>query len=237
MYKIGSARSDERGRYTGGTPGDQKQESVFDEKGEISVQSFYVHKKGWMVIDCIDKSVRTEIGCRMVAAVMNKNIGYSQSDRYSIIRCGIDTNVPCNTDCSSLVRQCIREAAGMDPGDFNTANEALVLAKTGLFNVFEYRPGMKLYKGMILVTKTKGHTVIVTEGEPEEAPTTKKKYPKYEGASWSIVDALQSVGETDTGMKHRKKIAEANNIEKYEGSAAQNDKLLQLLKAGKLKKA
>ncbi len=234
-YKIGSARSDERGKYSGGKPGDQKQTNTPDTKGELSVQDFYVHSKGWMVLRYPDAKIRVKIGERMEAACSNKNIGYSQPDRYGIIKYGIDTITPCNGDCSSTVRQCVKEATGKDPGDFNTASEASALKKAG-FELIEYKAGMKLYKGDILVTKTKGHTVIVTEGEPEKKRTV-KTYPKYIGSSLSIVDGLHAVGETDTGMKHRKKIAAANNIEQYTGTTAQNNKLLQLLKAGKLIKA
>ncbi len=234
-YKIGSARSDERGRYQGGQKGDQKQIGTPDTKGELSIQDFYVHSKGWNVIRHPDAKIRAKIGERMEAACSNKNIGYSQSDRYGIIKNGINTKTPCNADCSSTVRQCVKEATGKDPGDFNTASEATVLKKAG-FEIIEYKAGMKLYKGDILVTKTKGHTVIVTKGEPEKKKDP-KKYPKYTGSSLSIVNALQAVGETDTGMKHRKKIAVANNIEGYTGTTAQNNKLLQLIKAGKLIKA
>lgn len=50
----------------------------------------------------------------------------------------------------------------------------------------------------------------------------------------SIVAALAAVGEKDTSMSHRKKIAAANNIKGYIGSAAQNLQLVALIKAGKL---
>ena len=245
-YKIGSARSDERGKYLGGKPGDQKQVSVFDDRGEVSVQNFYAHPKGWIILRAKKDTHALKLSERMVVACMNKNIGYSQSDRYGIIKLGTDTKIPCNTDCSSLVRRCVKEATGTDPGDFNTASEASALMRTGLFDQTEYKNGTKLYTGDILVTKTKGHTVIVTEGESRNQSQksqndtqkgTAKVYKKYTGASLSLVDALQAVGESDTGMKHRKAIAAANSIEKYTGTAAQNDKLLQLLKAGKLKKA
>ena len=52
----------------------------------------------------------------------------------------------------------------------------------------------------------------------------------------SIVDGLKSIG-VDSGMPHRKKIAAANGISGYTGTAAQNNKLLSLAKSGKLKKA
>ena len=64
-----------------------------------------------------------------------------------------------------------------------------------------------------------------------------KYYPKYEGTSESIITALKAVGEKDTAMKHRKLIAAANNIGDYTGTAAQNMKLLAMLKNGKLIKA
>ncbi len=49
----------------------------------------------------------------------------------------------------------------------------------------------------------------------------------------SIVDALKSIG-ADSSLNYRKKIAAKNNISNYTGKAAQNTKMLDLLKAGKL---
>lgn len=55
--------------------------------------------------------------------------------------------------------------------------------------------------------------------------------PNYSGVS--LVDALRSIGATTT-FTYRKKIAAANGITVYSGTAAQNIKLLGLLKQGKL---
>lgn len=66
---------------------------------------------------------------------------------------------------------------------------------------------------------------------------TKGCYLKYTGNGDSIVNALATVGEKDTSMPHRKKIAEANGISNYTGMASQNLSLVKLLKAVKLKKA
>ena len=64
--------------------------------------------------------------------------------------------------------------------------------------------------------------------------TTEEFYKAdYEGSS--IVDALKSIG-IDSSKQHRTKIAKANGIENYTGTAAQNKKMLSLLKAGKLRK-
>lgn len=62
-------------------------------------------------------------------------------------------------------------------------------------------------------------------------------YPKYKGLSISIVDALSSVGVKDVSKAHRAKIAKVNGIKNYTGTAAQNLRLLKLLKNGKLIKA
>lgn len=58
-------------------------------------------------------------------------------------------------------------------------------------------------------------------------------YPRYFGTSGSIVTALNTVGVTSS-FNNRKKIAKANGITAYLGTAAQNIKLLNLLKQGKL---
>lgn len=58
-------------------------------------------------------------------------------------------------------------------------------------------------------------------------------YPRYFGTSGSIVTALNTVG-VASSFSNRKKIAKANGITAYLGTAAQNIKLLNLLKQGKL---
>lgn len=63
-----------------------------------------------------------------------------------------------------------------------------------------------------------------------------KYYPKYTGTTDSIVAALQDL-RIDSNFNCRKKIAAANGITDYKGTAQQNIKLLNLLKEGKLKKA
>lgn len=96
------------------------------------------------------------------------------------------------------------------------------------------KSGTKLCNGDILVTKTKGHTVVVISGNPRQAVS---HYPKYKGASGSIVTALAAVGEKDTSKAHRAKIAAANGIKNYAYTAAQNLEMVNLLKKGKLIKA
>lgn len=70
------------------------------------------------------------------------------------------------------------------------------------------------------------------DGNLNKVPTV-KYYPKYTGKTISIVIALNSLGYNST-FAYRKKIANANGIKVYLGTASQNTKLLNLLKQGKL---
>ena len=62
------------------------------------------------------------------------------------------------------------------------------------------------------------------------------EYLKCSGDHTSIKDALASIG-VDNSYSYRKKLAAANGIKGYVGNAAQNIKLLGLLKNGKLLRA
>lgn len=61
-------------------------------------------------------------------------------------------------------------------------------------------------------------------------------YPVCSSGYSSLVDALNSIG-VDSSYNNRSKIAAANGISNYSGTPAQNTKMLNLLKQGKLKKA
>lgn len=71
--------------------------------------------------------------------------------------------------------------------------------------------------------------------KPPAKPST-AYYPKCGSGYKSLVDALKSIGVSNS-FSHRRKIAKANGVNSYFGTAGQNVKLLNLLKAGKLKKA
>lgn len=79
---------------------------------------------------------------------------------------------------------------------------------------------------------------ICPKFDKEETPVQTKVeyYPKYTGASNSIVDALKSLG-IASSLAERSKIAKANGIALFVGTSPQNSKLLSLLKAGKLIKS
>lgn len=73
-------------------------------------------------------------------------------------------------------------------------------------------------------------------GADRTVPTQSTKtayFKQYKGKSDSLVDALEAIG-AKSDFAYRKKIAKANGIKTYIGTASQNTKLLNLLKKGKL---
>ncbi|MCD8383294.1 MAG: peptidoglycan-binding protein [Clostridiales bacterium] len=173
---IGSARHDENGAYTGGAAGDQLQtSSTNDRAGEVSMQAMYTHSKGWYILRPVSADHADKLADLMQQACNNNCIGYDQGNRLAIISAGISTTKKTECDCSSLVRACVIEATGADPGNFTTANETTKLAATGLFEekvAYVSQTKTPVYNGDILVTKSKGHTVIVVSGNPRTTTTT-----------------------------------------------------------------
>ena len=196
MIEVGSARIDENGNANWGRAGDQNAR-------EVATEPFYSHRLGWTMLRPKDKEVARKIGLAMLEACLNNNIGYDQSNRYGVISCLqkygrlAKINEATEADCSSLVRACCMQA-GIKVGDFNTSSEASVLEKTGAFQkAVTVTNDTKLCAGDILVTRTKGHTVIVTEGYPreDEKPTTKpsvKPKPNKAGRK-SLEDVAREV--------------------------------------------
>lgn len=164
MVKIGSARIDENGNISGGKAGDQT-------GNEVSTQDWYLHSKGWVVIRPKKAAVAKMIADDMQAACDNDLIGYCQTHRASAETASKPYNydfskitVACEVDCSKLVQLCCKYA-GVNVGDFNTASEVTALSATGEFDILRDDKYCKssdyLKRGDILVTKTKGHTVVV----------------------------------------------------------------------------
>jgi len=173
MVLFGSARIDENGKITGGKPGDQTGR-------EVATQSYYMSKKGWIGLRQKDPVVAVKLAEAMLEACNNNCIGYNQNKRSGVIiqlkifgnlrRIAVNTD----SDCSSLVRACVIQATGKDPGNFTTATEKQKLLAAGFHEVL-IRKAADCRTGDILVTKTKGHTVIVVSGElPEESAGSDK---------------------------------------------------------------
>ncbi len=157
---IGHASIDENGKIIGGSAGDQTGK-------EVCARSYYMHSKGWYLLRPKEVAHAIAIAEAMLRACNNPYIGYDQGNRLGIIKYGTDTKTKTECDCSSLVRQCVIEGTGKDPSNFTTANEVSKLEATGLFEkAVAVTTNTVLYDGDILVTKTKGHTVIVVSGNP-----------------------------------------------------------------------
>lgn len=192
---IGSARIDENGKAVGGAAGDQKQKNTPDYTGEVSLQEFYVSSKGWYVLRIKDARMAEDLAGLMRTACNNPLIGYNQNRRLDILNHGIFSTEPTSCDCGTLVRECIRKASGRDPGNFTTANEADKLEALGIFEKrIEYTSGMKLYQGDILITKIKGHTVIVVEGYNRTTGLAKNDTVKKSGIALEITMPLIKKG-------------------------------------------
>lgn len=164
MVIVGSARHDENWNYSGGRAGDQTGR-------EVETQEWYLHSKGWRVFRCTDDFKAEKIAEAMRAACNNPMIGYDQNENYAlwdvVKNLGFDparVTTPTETDCARLVRVCCAYA-GIMCEDFYTGNMASCLKETGMFNEIPYaaEDPTFLRRGDILVTKTKGHTVVVVE--------------------------------------------------------------------------
>ena len=88
------------------------------------------------------------------------------------------------------------------------------------------------------MTKIKhSYTSFLGVLRPKKKKSTSLKYFKaYKGDSESIVDALEAIG-AKSDFSYRKKIAAKNKTKDYKGTPEQNEKMLRLLKTGKLVKA
>lgn len=190
--KVGSARSDEKGKYVNGAVGDQT-------GAEVSTQNYYLHSKGWYLLRPKEVNVANAIAEAMQQACDNANIGYDQGNRLGVIEqlktYGTMAKIAVKTecDCSSLVRGCCIQAGIKDPGNFTTANEASKLIATGAFeDKVSVKSTTTLYNGDILVTKTKGHTVVVVSGRARAVKSIDEIAKEVIDGKWGNGDARKS---------------------------------------------
>lgn len=171
MVYFGSARIDENGNASGGKAGDQTGK-------EVSTQEYYMHPKRWITVRAKEPQAREYIAQDMEFACANNNIGYDQNQNQTLYQvakplgfnCSL-VGTPCETDCARLVRVCVLYA-GIQVSDFYTGNEVDALLATDAFEVVDVPMPDGLMRGDILVTKTKGHTVVVLTNGANVKPTT-----------------------------------------------------------------
>lgn len=163
MAIIASARIDENGNAHGGRAGDQTGQ-------EVCIQKFYQHKKGWDCLRFKNAKVGNDLAGFMLDICNNNHIGYDQYHRNDLFNEISKGKLPQNinhdisTDCSATIRSLLW-LAGIKTQDFTTANEKAVLMATGKFDYIPSVSENMLRVGDILVTKSKGHTVMVVRAD------------------------------------------------------------------------
>ena len=212
---IGSARIDERGKISGGKDGDNNGR-------EVSTQNYYAKPAGapWRVLRPKNATKAAKIAACMRKACANDHIGYNQNRRLTLYNLakphGFDVSKVtqnCSTDCSALVRVCCAYA-GIAVGNFTTSNEARMLLATGEFVEMadkKYRTGSAyLREGDVLVTPSKGHTVVVlSSGNASEPLPSAGSDSTMLGTGGSAPAGRASEGEGATAIDKAEKLPEA----------------------------
>ena len=230
---IGHASIDERGKANSGAAGDQTGKEVY-------TRTWY--SKPWhTVFRPKSPEIAEKIAKAMEQACANNNIGYDQYQRTTLFELAQDKNwdiskvaKKCETDCSALVSVCCNAAGIKVSKDMYTGNEKSVLTGTGKFTIYTASKYVNssdyLLRGDVLLGT--GHTAVVLSDGAKAKPAI-EYFKKYTGDTTSIVEALKSIGAA-SDKAYRSKIAQANGIAGYSGTATQNTNMLKLLKQGKL---
>ncbi len=196
---IGSASKDENGQYSGGQAGDQTGKEVW---------TLNWYNQNWTsVIRPKDSTLAEKIASACEKACANNNIGYSQSNRNSLLtqakKVGFDISkitAPCNCDCSSLVSVCC-VCAGLPESIFfpygngcTTWTLSDACAKTGKFTEFtdsKYRTQKDyLKRGDILLNRNQHVVIVLSNGSQAESTTPSTNVNKFPYLVKVIVDTL-----------------------------------------------
>lgn len=185
--------------------------------GGDGVEAFYHYKGG------ISKTLAENVLAEIVKIGQNSRgaktrKGADGRDYYGFIRM---TNAP------AVIVECAFVDNKTDIKIIDTAAE-------------QKKMGIAVAKGILKTLGIKYIEKAVSSAEPpkadgKEVKPTVSYFKKYTGDSVSIVNALKAVG-AKSDFAYRSKIAKANGITGYLGRAAQNTKMVTLLKKGKLKK-
>lgn len=165
----------------------------------------------WIYPNSSSKDEATRICSKVSSALGIKNRGVKTSTSLYVLK---STKAP-----AVLVECCfVDSTTDRDKWDANKCAKAIV---EGILN-----------KSI----STSGSSSSGSSSSSNSSSSSSTYYAKYTGTSGSIVSALNAIG-VDSSYSNREKIAKANGISNYSGTAEQNTKMLTLLKQGKLKKA
>ena len=184
--KIVHASGSETGGIRG-TAGDQTGK-------EVCTRTWYSRSEGWVTLRCTVPGMAEHIAYAGEVIAGDDDVGYDQHENqtlYNLLKANgfniKNINKKVETDCARLVRVCVQYACimmGLDITipDFYTATLANALVKTGLFerltaSKYNDRDDY-LSRGMIQVTKVKGHTwIIISNGSKANVePKPEKVY-------------------------------------------------------------
>lgn len=256
---IAHSSIDENGKAHGGEAGDQTGK-------EVCIRTWYSNKWD-TVLRIDNETVRNQFGNNMIDIAQNDKIGYDQYQRNTLHTAALKTNfdfskitTACECDCSSAVTIALLGAiyTVLGKDSYEKAKAELVsgsncattrtlktrmlkldMVKTTAYTLTAYTGKTDNAVFGDIYLKTGSHVVAYIDDGNKRVSNTKETaqyYPAYTGKSGSIVDALNVLG-IDSGKTNRAKIAKANGIENYSGTAKQNTGMLNLLKNGKLVKA
>lgn len=138
-------------------------------------------------------------------------------DIFTDVTGNVTTNLP---DLSNYKGTSIVDALKQNGVDSSFENRKKLYKEAGFTDEYE---GTAI-QNLNLLNKLKGTVDVTSNYYP---------IPDYTGNS--LVDALKDIG-VDSSFAYRTKIATKNGISNYKGSSLQNNKLLKLLKKGKLLK-
>lgn len=216
MPLLGHARIDENGNVMYGQAGDQNgQELMYEDFGD--------NKWGFTKVFRVrDIDMAERIGDGVLQACRNDNIGYSQSDRYSMQtemeKAGSIYGIKnkCNCDCSSLVRNActiagVRHQSGAQLSKYmRTYTQRDELMNTGLFEELVWKSGMKLYKGDILWKN--GHTGTIVDSEYKRATDPSEAFKWYGMATTTLNVRKKPDSSTADTLYIPRRYVQANEI-------------------------
>lgn len=211
---LAHAKSNEEGKTTGGKAGDQT-------KNEVCIQEYFAYS--WQYIYRAKDPKRAEyLAANAEIICANDNIGYDHNDRYSMYLLAkaakynfTKVTKPCCTDCSQMTATLINGSGVSISPYIATINMRDHMNQTGAFTEIPFTDKNQLKRGDILLTVTKGHVVIITQGASEDPTPGPSVVPKYvcEVYGLQLVDVKTAPDPKSANLKLYPHLAAGNWID------------------------